>query len=219
MKVFAAIAALLMILTACSEPTNEELYAAAVEDAKLCESAEIAEVFELSEGENLLITWNNFPEEFPVGEYYTAAAELEIWCISFEEFEDWFAGNSKGIENWNLRLEQLTGLPPEFGYTHFTAFTVKPEDVFRPAYVTDPTLQITAESLDGRFLGEYSEWFSGNIKWSYEDSAWPWTRLGYTYDWSEGNEKGLSEFIIKSGAEVRVEWTVSTEEFVAMFGE
>lgn len=219
MKIFAIALAMLMALTACSKPTNEDLYAAAVEDAKLCESTEIEEVFELSEGENLLVSWNNFPEEFSVGEYYTAVPELEIWCISYKEFENWFDENSKGIENWNLRLEQLIGLPPEFGYTHFTAFTVKPEDVFRPAYVTDPTAQITAESLDGSLLGEYAEWFSGNKQWSYVDSAWPWTRLGYTYDWSKGNEKGLSEFIIKSGAEVKVEWTVSTEDFIAMFCE
>lgn len=218
-KLAAMVLAMIMILCACSAPTNEELYAKAVEDAKICKENEIEELFALSEGENLLVSWNNFPGEFPVGEYYTAVPELELWCISYEEFENWYSENSKGVKDWNLRLEQLIGLPPEFGYTHFTAFTVKAEDVIRPAYQPDPTEQVTADILDGSALGEHSEWFAGNEQWSYVDSAWPWTRLGYTYDWSEGNEKGLSEFLILSGSEVKVEWTITTEEFLELFEE
>ena len=52
------------------------------------------------------------------------------------------------------------------------------------------------------------------------DSAYPWTRLGYTYDWADnGQEYGLSEFLIRQGAEVEVAFTMTTEEFIAWLGE
>ncbi len=61
----------------------------------------------------------------------------------------------------------------------------------------------------------YKAWFDGNIVWSYFDSAYPWTRLGYTYDWGGGgNEYGLSEFLIRKDAVVEVEFTLTTEEFI-----
>ncbi|MBR4798868.1 MAG: hypothetical protein IK047_01255, partial [Clostridia bacterium] len=54
----------------------------------------------------------------------------------------------------------------------------------------------------------------GNIIWSYFDSAFPWTRLGYTYDWADnGTEYGLSEFLVFSGAKAKVEYTYSVDEF------
>ena len=66
----------------------------------------------------------------------------------------------------------------------------------------------------------YREWFEDNIIWSYFDSAYPWTRLGYTYDWADnGQEYGLSEFLIRQGAEVEVAFTMTTEEFIAWLGE
>ena len=65
------------------------------------------------------------------------------------------------------------------------------------------------------FDASFKEWFDGNIVWSYFDSAFPWTRLGYTYDWADnGTEYGLTEFIVFSGAEAKVEYTYSVDEFV-----
>ena len=50
--------------------------------------------------------------------------------------------------------------------------------------------------------------------------AYPWTRLGYTYDWNEaGDEYGLTEFIILPGSEVEIEWTLTTDEFIAWLSE
>ena len=68
---------------------------------------------------------------------------------------------------------------------------------------------------DDDFDAMYKAWFDDNIIWSYFDSAFPWTRLGYTYDWYDnGKEYGLSEFLIFSGAKVKIEYTYSVDEFV-----
>ncbi|MCR5482734.1 MAG: hypothetical protein K6F52_08085 [Clostridia bacterium] len=88
----------------------------------------------------------------------------------------------------------------------------------RPANVTDPNAKMEKEykpTGDEEFDKMYKEWFDGNIIWSYFDSAFPWTRLGYTYDWADnGTEYGLSEFIIFNGANAKVEYTYNLEDFV-----
>ena len=62
---------------------------------------------------------------------------------------------------------------------------------------------------------EFKAWFDDNILWSYFYGEYPWTRLGYTYDWADnGTEYGMTEFIVESGAEVKVEFTETTEEFL-----
>ena len=62
---------------------------------------------------------------------------------------------------------------------------------------------------------EYKEWFDGNIIYSYFESDYPWTRLGYTYDWSgDGSEYGLTEFLIFDGSKTEIEFTYTTDEFV-----
>ncbi|MBU6351343.1 MAG: hypothetical protein KGS73_14490 [Chloroflexi bacterium] len=41
---------------------------------------------------------------------------------------------------------------------------------------------------------------------------YPWTRLGYTYDWSNSaSEVGLSEFVVAAGSTVAVEPVVENE--------
>ena len=193
---------------------NRDLFKNAIEDAKVSEADEIFPLYELADGENILLTWSNFPEVFPVGEYYSTIKDFQLWCFALEELKCWYERTAEGITDWQYRLEQLLGLPANRGYTHFTAFKVYPIDVIRPAYQTDPQKQITKEMFDGSLLGKYEEWFRDNERWSYRESEWPWTRLGYTYDWAEGHERGLCEFLILPGAEVKVEWTVTTEELI-----
>lgn len=193
---------------------NSELYKNAIEDAKVAETDEIFPLYELSSGENLLLSWNAFPEEFPEGEFYTVKETPQMWCIAYEELKLWYAENKDGVEDWDERFRQLLGLPERTWYSHFTAFSVRPGDVIRPAYQTDPRKQMTPDLLDGSGLGDYKEWFRQNENWSYREAEWPWTRLGYTFDWAEGRERGLCEFLILPGAEVKVEWTMTTAELV-----
>jgi hypothetical protein len=93
------------------------------------------------------------------------------------------------------------------------------EDIKRPAFEIDVTKQITSFRLpDGleQTDPEYFDWFSGNNIGSYADlsSGYPWTRMGYTYDWS-GKEYGLTEFLIAHDKTVTVEYTKTVDEFIA----
>ena len=213
-------------LSACAEKPPEELYAASVEDAENAEADEILPLVTLTPDSNmvtwnadatkvLLLSWHEYPESYKAGESFTCTYG-EIWTFTDKEILSWYNDNAKGVTDWELRLEQLIGLPESSEYTHVSAFWVDIDELIRPAYQTDMTKQMSSELLDGSALGEWADWFDGNAEYSYsEDTPYPWTRLGYTYDWADnGEEYGLSEFLILPGSVIEVEWTKSTDEFI-----
>ena len=106
-------------------------------------------------------------------------------------------------------------MPDDGSCTRFSAFWVSPSEVIRPAYVTDVTAQME-NGYDQIADPAYRTWFDSNIIYSYFESEYPWTRLGYTYDWSGGDSVyGLTEFLIADGSATEIAFTDSTEEFVA----
>ncbi len=124
-----------------------------------------------------------------------------------------------------LRIAQLLGLPPEAAvagspneYKYMLEMWVSPQDLFRPCpdtEITDTTcgtgfpsdmfrmldpnnkVQVSAGPDNGAFK-TYSSWFNAQARYSYTlgSSPYPWTRLGYTYNWGSSNHTGLSEFVL-----------------------
>jgi hypothetical protein len=110
-----------------------------------------------------------------------------------------------------LRLKQLLGLPPNAEYAYIIEFWVKAEDLFRPC----PDKEITDNTCDLDFpvnaTAEYKTWFNESRIERYfinKDiySKYPWTQLGYTYDWNTTNPNhvGMSEFVIDKNKNVIV---------------
>ena len=175
-----------------SEDDLQILFDQAVEDAMIAEDGEILPVVSLDEGEPyavyneegrvLLYTFHKYPDSYPDG----TDVKLEwgnVWTFTGGELEDWYQENKEGVTDWQTRMKELLGLTPDNESNYVTAMWVKPEDVFRPAYISD---------------GEY-----------------PWTRLGYTYDWADnGQAYGLSEFIVKQDSDVKVAYTVELDEMI-----
>ena len=98
-----------------------------------------------------------------------------------------------------------------------TGLWVNPSDVIRPAYQPDAAKgSMTTAFPEGQEIEEsFLSWFNQNILDSYYYGNYPWTRLGYTYDWADnGKEYGLTEFLIKKGAQVEVAFTETTSEFL-----
>ena len=138
----------------------------------------------------------------------------EIWATSLGEMKAWYEENREGVKDWNLRFAQLLGVHENEGYTRFSAFWIAPEDVIRPAYITDVTKQMKNDYSCVTDKA-YKSWFDQNILWSYFESDYPWTRLGYTYDWSgRESEYGLTEFLVSDGSKTEIAFTYTTEEFV-----
>jgi hypothetical protein len=67
----------------------------------------------------------------------------------------------------------------------------------------------------------YATWFDNNIIYSYyrplgssTDYYYPWTRLGYTYDWApDAKEVGLSEYKLQASSGIWVEQTGTAGSF------
>lgn len=208
-------------------PTRQELWSAAVADAVFSEDDEVLELVCLTKDDPqviwdeagqrvLLLTWHDYDEPCQPGQAMPAG---EIWATSLGEMVDWYRENGGGVTDWDLRFAQLLGVPDDGSHTRFTAFWISPDQVIRPAYVTD----VTAQMENGYELvtdPTYREWFDGNIVYSYFASEYPWTRLGYTYDWSGGeSEYGLTEFLVSGQSQTEVAFTDSTQEFVAWLAQ
>ncbi len=215
-----------LVVILFSREKDAALYSKAVVDAKEAEANEILPIVTLTSDSDvvtwnadgtkvLLLSWHEYPESYIAGESFTCTYG-EIWTFTDKEICAWYDESAEGVTDWELRLEQLIGLPTSAEYTHISAFWVDLDELVRPAYQTDVTKQMSADLLDGSALGDMKDWFDGNTEYSYsEETPYPWTRLGYTYDWADnGKEYGLSEFLILTDSVIEVEWTKSTDEFV-----
>ncbi|MFI3141596.1 MAG: hypothetical protein R3Y27_04720 [Clostridia bacterium] len=223
------IVAALVFLCGCSAESEvievEAQYEAAVVDAMLAEESEVYDLVVLDaesdmvtfndDNEVLLVTWNKYPDSYPEGE----VVELvygSIWVFTDKEILAWYEETEGEISDYQLRLNQLIGLPADDDNTHFTAMWVDIDDVIRPAYFTDAeSSEMDIENYD--MESDFETWFNSNIISSYySEYQYPWTRLGYTYDWcADSDEYGLTEFLVKENSQVTVEFTMTTEEFIA----
>lgn len=208
-----------------SARSDEELYKDAVKDAMTIEDEEILPVISLEKGEPyatysqdgskiLLITCHDMPDLYMEGKTVTLEDE-GIWTFTGGEIADWYAVEMNELRDPGKRFRQLLGLAPDSSYTYFSAVWADKADIIRPAYNSDITETVMTDSFSNSVDAKYKTWFNDQIIESYFEGQRPWTRLGYTYDWSEGNgrEYGVSEFYIKGSSQVEVEYTCTREEF------
>jgi hypothetical protein len=149
------------------------------------------------------------------------AYKFDTWVTVAPEMKKFFAATPPEP----LRIAQLLGLPPEAAmagnpkeYKYMLELWVAPKDLFRPCPDTEvsdaaceldfpidafqtPDLSKLVRATAGPNYGvfmTYPEWFANQAKYSYTPGSdpYPWTRLGYTYDWGGGNHVGLSEFVL-----------------------
>ena len=208
------------------QPDNDTLYNQAVSDAVFADEDEVMPLVNITKddenviwnGDKVLVTFmHKFPLSYPAGDNI----ELQwgnVWCVSAGEMYKWVK-SSGDVKDWTVRLHQILGMPTTKNYTHITAMWVDSDLLYRPANVTDPTAEMKTtyqKTGNDAFDKMYKAWFDSNIISSYFDGAYPWTRLGYTYDWANnGTEYGLSEFLIFNGARADIEYTYTIDEFVA----
>ena len=152
--------------------------------------------------------------------WVTASPQLQDLCQSPD-----FANPTHG--DLNMRLRQILGLTPTARVINFVEFRVKPSDIFRPAPDNEITDTTAGLCLPESTTVDYREWFNTlrshqyyqcNAPYSQEptsNNAYPWTQLGYTYDWGNNDfpHQGLSEFVIRKGSEVYINSVVSTEAY------
>jgi hypothetical protein len=207
-----------------------QAYEKAIKDAATAESNEISKNLVaivpsnknlLWKGEDkdrsvLMLTWTSWDGyDQSIGRSVTI--EREVWVTAVPELKV-FCQKLENKTKLVVRLEQLLGLPVGSGKTKFVEFWVKPSDLFRPS--ADPEISDHEAEINfpvSRYFiidDAYQSWFTDLKSQSYGKDGYPWTRLGYTYDWgSSVSEVGLSEFVIAKGATIEVHAISSTMDY------
>lgn len=210
--------------------TLTQKYLAAVADAQVAEASEISKNLVAITDTNNQLLWQGPDDRKQVrvvtwtgwGGYAGSAGTTvtlarDVWVTVVPELKIFYVNHALNAQTRTLRLEQLLGLPPNNGKTYFVEFWVSPDDLFRPS--PDPEVTDSEAGLDwprsSRFVTispDYIKWFNDQKAGSYGVNGYPWTRLGYTYDWGNpAGPVGLSEFVIRAGATVEIE-SVSTND-------
>lgn len=206
----------------------EHAYHLAVQDAEKAEPQEISKnlVAIVPSNHNLVwktqdqnpkvlvATWTNYDGyDDKIGR--SMPLSREIWVTTVPEVKAFCKELS---EDKTLRLEQRLGLPPNANKTKFVEMWVEPGSLFRPSpdpEVTDSEAELNFR-LHNEFLktsADYLQWFNDLKAKSYGANGYPWTRLGYTYDWGQENHVGFSEFVIVKGATVEVNAVAPTLQY------
>lgn len=171
----------------------------------------------------LVATWTTHQSYFP-DPGTTFQEKYTLWVTVAPELKEFCEDYSSAATTTPLprRLEQLLGLPPDSGHRFVVELWVNPQDLFRPSAdpeITDYEAQLAFPDVRG-FISvspHYKQWYASTADARYRPStgpAYPWTRLGYTYDWGNSETRvGLSEFVIREGAQVTVHSTTPTDQY------
>ncbi|MCC5643890.1 hypothetical protein LC607_13215 [Nostoc sp. CHAB 5824] len=224
-------------------------YLDAVEDAKIAEPREIYRNLtpivwynsdlKWDKSRVLVVTWTSFRGYADnLGNsmllsrdlWVTAAPDLQKFCKTYRPTSQ---------TSLEYRLNQLLGLPPDSPTTtrYIVELWVEPRSLFRPSRdpnITDheAELEFPLPNAFESISTSYQDWFIQQFKSRYGSPSnssttvvhYPWTQLGYTYDW--GNQSdwqsldakrsphvGLSEFVIREWSQVSVHSTQSAKEY------
>lgn len=225
-------------------PSLEAQYAQAVADARTAEAGEVIATLTViaphneslvrrqavtAQGDSatqvLVATWRS-ERPLPGPGQATAAGDTTtlsgvVWVTAAPAMRTFCRASGRTGDALDLRIAQRLGLPPEASATRFVEMWVNPANLARPCpdpEITDRICSLTPPGPEGLVTvdSSYTAWFASNRDATYDGTpAYPWTRLGYTYDWGrpDGGEVGVSEFIIRPGALVEVEQAVTTERY------
>ena len=203
-------------------------YWVAIRNASTPEESEVSEKLRAISEENndlvwtgeprhrrvLVVTWAAESESFrrydarePLRRGESFETGKDIWVTVVPDLKVLCKTTEPKCSDSTLRLKQLLGLPPHAQKARFVEFWVSPTDLFRPC--PDPEIDDTACNVEhpANTDPDHPAWFDKQRRdsYSYGPFGYPWTQLGYTYDWgSVQGGIGPSEFVIKECANVKV---------------
>ena len=124
-----------------------------------------------------------------------------------------------------MQLRQLLGLPPDTDVPRFLVLRARASDLFRPSPYPDPTAKYPCpDPANDATCGNVfpSTATPAHIHWIASASlslhaipyGYPWTHLGYTYNWAPGKDRyGASEYVIRAGATTTITQKATAVEY------
>jgi len=157
-------------------------------------------------------------------------AASETWVTVEPHLRDFcreFVRSAKPDETkLTRRLEQRLGLAPASSKTHFVRIRLEhpgPGTIFRAC--VDPAADVANCSVGppANAPEAHRQWIYRQYYSSYGQSLiseFPWTALGYTFDWAPGTSSGFqrngeSEFIIPGGTPIGIQEVIETGQYCA----
>jgi hypothetical protein len=242
---FLVVPALVILAVAGRQGVPEDDYAQAVREAMQPDAKYVSRSLEPMPTDAVtLVAWTQrdsvhyFKESSTLGKdvWVAVASKVKGFCQEFVR------SHGKDEKRLTLRLEQRLGLPPNSGHESFVEFKVEGKDVskiFRPCvYVpasstcepVEALQTIDAITKDFKSLDSASDkgfdkyWVLNNYYRSFETSRpYPWTSLGYTFDWARNEDGGgdfvrwgESEFVIPEGTTIQFGSATDTMPYCAV---
>lgn len=208
-----------LLCSSCSvQPlSDEELYAKAVHNSHIVSRAKIHDLVTLNlkdpsviyiGNKVLMATFHNVPKYYQKGQDVKLSIDV-LWLVSYKELENKLSENSNCS---NKRIIQILGAKVGSSYSHLSLLLIDPNKLIRPAYLQDPfvnAMSLTLSSTDKNFE-----------RWFYDMKSkldYPWTALGYTYDWGDSGDNvyGVSEFILRKDDYYHVLQTTTMDNFIS----
>jgi hypothetical protein len=212
----------------------EARYSAAIKDARTAEPEEIVTTLVPLVPVNddlvwrttadttrqiLVVTWGGSETLPNAAAGDTIAAAEDVWVTVAPRIQKFCQALDREGDALALRLAQRLGLPPDAGYTQFVELWVRPANLVRPCpdpEVSDRACERSAPvpAEHARVSASHQEWFRTLKRTSYGPDGYPFTGLGYTYDWNPTtDEVGPSEFVLRSGKRAIVKARRSTAAY------
>ncbi len=194
-----------------------------------------------AQGRVLMVTWTKRQYyEGSVGKPYTFT-HGPVWLTAVPRLHDFCRSLGLPPDDLDMRLRQLLGLRPDASNDALVQVWVDPKDIFRPCAdpeVTDRecTLNLTVDdsqsdpcpwkdSFQDQTSAKWVQVTQDHLSWMCDNwtrsfpanphDGFPWTALGYTYDWGQPNPLGQSEFVTLPGTTVVIESITETAEYCA----
>lgn len=207
-------------------------YAAALADAAVASPAKVAALRALPAVDSVtMVSWvtdqrlpcakDALPCDMKVGAdrlWVTLGGEVQALCQSWH-----LQGDAL-----RTRIEQLLGLPinspPQYRKTQFVLLEIPRERVERPCLGVSegagaaPVCTIDSQAGTSaemrQFVGQ--QMAAAYVMDNPKGPGYPYTRLGYTYDWAAGampNHYGASEFVVAPGSIARAVRIIATDDY------
>jgi hypothetical protein len=161
--------------------------------------------------------------------------QYEVWVTVVPEVRD--SCNDWAQDEQVMRLRQLLGLQPTYPAAWFIEMRVPADSIFRPAAdpaINTATLCDTGTNPDcplgfpNGVSARHVRWFADKMlaTWKLPNGypasggddfnrlGYPWTRLGYTYNWHPGSPRyGASEYVVRPGTRAVVTSVQSVQDY------
>ena len=210
-------------------------YAAAIADAAVASPRKVTALMPLPAGDRVrVVSWvtpGRTPCQPPETRCATTTPPDRIWVTLAGEVQARCRAWGLRGDALRQRLEQLLGLPldppPQFRKARFVTMEVARERLDRPCLgidETSPQRPVCTVGIQAGRAPEVRDYVLRQMADSFvvESPAgpgYPFTRLGYTYDWSPvnagPNHYGASEFLVQAGTSATVLAQQETDAYCA----